>query len=314
MAPFEMRSAQRWPHDGSADFRIGFRVVLEAASVDTAPVPSPSKPAPSPAETAKPPTGKSAEPHETSAPGNPPKGAPSPMPPKGDVKTNQLAMKFVYISAGDFMMGTPNGAPGKRSDEAYHKVVLTKGYYLATTEVTQVQWKQVMGDEPSRFHGDENRPVENVSWTDALAFCKKLGAMDKKTYRLPTEAEWEYACRAGSKEQYAGGDEKSVSEMAWFGKNADKTTHPIGKKNPNAWGLYDMQGNVMEWCSDRFAAYKDGEATDPNSEVSPDERAPRVIRGGSWQRGMNEMRSAHRFQTNPKKRDDEIGFRVVMEP
>lgn len=141
--------------------------------------------------------------------------------------------------------------------EATHVVQIQREFYLGATEVTQKQWKAVMRANPSRFKGDD-LPVENVSWDDVIEFCKKLSQKEAKKYRLPTEAEWEYACRAGTEMRFStGDDEEELKKAGWFNGNSDKKTHPVGQKAPNAWGLYDMHGNVMEWCRDVYKDYPD---------------------------------------------------------
>jgi len=215
---------------------------------------------------------------------------------------NSIGMRFVPISTGTFTMGE-----GKTA----HKVTLTKAFELGQYEVTQEQYEKVMGKNPSRFTGPQN-PVENVSWDDAVEFCRKLSAMpaEKKAgyvYRLPTEAEWEYACRAGTKTTYSFGDSDSgLGEYAWYGKNSRKTTHPVGGKKPNGWGLYDMHGNVWEWCQDWYDDYPSGSVTDPTGAVSGDSR---VLRGGSFTGQTSGVRSAARFNLQPDLRYYLYGFR-----
>jgi len=176
-------------------------------------------------------------------------------------------------------------------DETQHEVTISKDYYLGVHEVTQAQYEKVMGTKPSYFQGDEikgsstNNPVESVSWLDAVEFCKKLSDLPEekaagRVYRLPTEAEWEYACRAGSKSAYSFGESsKSLGDYAWFDGNSNNQTHPVGEKKANAWGLYDMHGNVWEWCSDWYGEYPNGAVSDP---VGPREGSDRVNRGGGW--------------------------------
>jgi formylglycine-generating enzyme required for sulfatase activity len=171
-------------------------------------------------------------------------------------------------------------------------------------EVTQAQWEAVMGNNPSRFKGP-NRPVEMVSWDDAQAFIAALNRRnDGYVYRLPTEAEWEYACRAGSTGDYAG----KLDEMGWYEENAGRQTHPVGQKQPNAWGLYDMHGNVSEWCQDSYRLYPDGVVTDPQG---PSSDSNRVIRGGGWGYAAAYCRSAYRYGLSPGYRDLALGFRLV---
>ena len=173
----------------------------------------------------------------------------------------------------------------------------------------------MMGTNPSNFYflGPQN-PVENVSWTDAVEFCRKLSAMPaEKTaghvYRLPTEAEWEYACRSGTTTAYGFGDDASrLGDYGWFDGNSDSSTHPVGEKKPNAWGLYDMHGNVWEWCQDWYGDYPSGSATDPTGATSG---SYRVIRGGSWSNDARYCRSAYRSWRTPEARYNNLGFRVL---
>jgi len=175
-----------------------------------------------------------------------------------------MGMKFKLIPAGKFTMG---GLLPIEGDDA-HEVTLTKPFKMGVHEVTQAQYEQVMGSNPSKFEGADN-PVENVSWLEALEFCRKLSALPAEkaagnVYRLPTEAEWEYACRAGTTTQFSFGDDDSdLGDYAWYADNSDDKTHPVGSKQPNAWGLYDMHGNVWEWCLDWHGDYPSGAVTDP---------------------------------------------------
>jgi formylglycine-generating enzyme required for sulfatase activity len=162
-------------------------------------------------------------------------------PQQGTVWENSISMKLVWIAPGEFKMGSNDG---EDFEKPLHTVKITKGFYMGAFEVTQGQYQQVMGTNPSYFKG-ANLPVEQVSWDDAVEFCKKLSQKEGKTYRLPTEAEWEYACRAGTTTKFSFGDDESqLGEYAWYGKNSGMKTHPVGKKKPNAWGLFDMHGNV----------------------------------------------------------------------
>lgn len=240
--------------------------------------------------------------------------------------TNSIGMKLVPIPAGTFLMGSLEGEEGRGCYELQHKVTLTKNFYLGMTQVTQAQYKKVTGKNPSHFQGDEvsgrdssEFPVEQVSWDDAVKFCKKLSAMadEKKAgrvYRLPTEAEWEYACRAGTSTAYFfGDDEESLSDYAWFCRNSCERPHPVALKKPNAWGLYDMCGNVDEWCSDWWDEYPKGAVSDP---AGPKGGNIRVLRGGSWEFNAASCRSAKRSASAPADRDPGwdygYGFRVAL--
>jgi len=219
-----------------------------------------------------------------------------------------VKMEFVKISAGSFQMGSFNG---ESREKPVHRVTLTKPFWMAKTEVTQAQWKQIMGNNPSRFKGDQN-PVEQVSWNDAMQFCKKLTEREQQAgrlpkgwiYTLPTEAQWEYACRAGTTGKYAG----NLDEMAWYKSNSGKT-HPVGSKKPNAWGLYDMHGNVWEWCLDRYGKYPSGSVTDPSGASSG---SARVDRGGGWGRNASYCRSAFRGGNSPEYAGSRLGFRPIV--
>ena len=234
---------------------------------------------------------------------------------------NSIEIKLVLIPNGTFMMGSPVEEEGRYDNEVQHKVTISRDYYLGVTEVTQGQYEKVMGTNPSKFQkqvilnkDSSMYPVEKVSWEDAVSFCKRLSELpDEKTagrvYRLPTEAEWEYACRAESETAFHfGGSSKLSDDFAWFG-NSNKQTHPVGQKKPNAWGLYDMHGNVFEWCGDWFNEYPKGAVSDP---TGPKEGVLRVNRGGSWEFGAASGRSATRFFTAPFGRGDWIGFRVAL--
>jgi len=223
------------------------------------------------------------------------------------VDTNSIGMKLIEIPAGEFVMGGHNGRPN-------HKVQITRSFYLGQTEVTNVQWKMVMGSVPSEWK-DAERPVEHVSWDDALEFCQKLSTVPQEqaagmSYRLPTEAEWEFACRAGTTTRHWFGDDDSlVGNYAWLYWNSRGTTHPVGKKKPNPWGLYDMRGNVWEWCSD----WSDVTEYAPN-EIVVDPQGPsysaeskRVVRGGC----LGDNPDSFASESPPETRSRGIGFRVV---
>jgi formylglycine-generating enzyme required for sulfatase activity len=219
-----------------------------------------------------------------------------------------VKLEMILIRPGSFMMGSDNG---DTYEKPAHKVKITKPFYMGKFEVTQAQYQAVMGSNPSNFKGEGNLPVEIVSWDDCQAFLKKLNEkIPGKELRLPTEAEWEFACRAGSTMEYCFGDsENNLGEYAWFTSNSGQKTHPVGGKKPNAWGLYDMHGNVWEWCNDSFGDkyYESSPAEDPKGA---DSGAVRVLRGGSWNIEPGHCRSANRFGFVPSYRFSVVGFRV----
>lgn len=223
----------------------------------------------------------------------------------GTVVKNSSGMEFAFVPAGSFQMGSANGDP---NEQPVHQVTFARGFYLGRYEVTQAQWQKVMGNNPSKFSDcGENCPVEQVSTDDAQEFIKKLNAQnDGYQYRLPSEAEWEYACRAGTTGDYAG----DLNSMAWYTTNADYKTHPVGQKQPNAWGLYDMHGNVSEWLMDYQHNNYDGAPTDGSAwskTVSDD----RMERGGSWTFDAKRLRSAQRNEAPHDYRWKDVGFRLV---
>jgi formylglycine-generating enzyme required for sulfatase activity len=234
-------------------------------------------------------------------------GAP-PEPLAGDTVTSSLGMKFAWIPPGTFLMG------GDRYDDEkpVHRVRISRGFYLGAYPVTQKQWREVMGDNPSRFTGPD-RPVEGVSWDDCQAFCKRLNGRDGKSYRLPTEAEWEYACRAGTTTEYYSGDgEAALKKVGWYAGNSNWETHPVGRLEKNAWGLYDMHGNVWQWCQDWYHGPHDGAAAvDPRG---PDFGDYRIQRGGSWGSDAENCRAAYRAWDGPASRTDRVGCRVCLDP
>ncbi len=222
--------------------------------------------------------------------------------------TNELGMEFVLVQPGEFMMGSARAEAGHEVGEGpQHQVRITRGFYMGAHEVTQEQYAKVMGKNPSKFSGAEN-PVEQVSWHDAVEFCARL-SKEGRTYRLPTEAEWEYACRAGSTTAYCYGDDPGqLGEYAWYVVNSDEKTHEVGLKQPNAWGLHDVHGNVWEWCQDWFGDYERSPAEDP---AGPTSGTYRVVRGGSWFDYPLPLRSASRGRDSPSNRPEDHGFRVV---
>ena len=218
--------------------------------------------------------------------------------------TDSIGLTFVAISPGSFSMGT---------EQATHEVKITEPFELATCPVTQEQFQRVMGTNPSKFTG-LRKPVEWVSWRDAVEFCRKLSALPQEkaaghVYRLPTEAEWEFACRADTTTAYSfGDDDDQLQEYGWYAENSGSSTNPVGEKKPNPWGLYDMHGNVLEWCQDWYGDYPSSSVTDPTGAASG---SLRVYRGGSWNFNSDYCRSAIRFRRAPDFRNFYLGFRVL---
>ncbi|MBN1830525.1 MAG: formylglycine-generating enzyme family protein [Deltaproteobacteria bacterium] len=226
---------------------------------------------------------------------------------------------FVSIHPGTFLMGSTEYEVGRDSGEVLHEVTLTKGFYMQKTPVIQAQWRAVMGTNPSKFtEGGDDCPVENVTWHDCLKFIKTLNRKSDVVYRLPTEAEWEYACRSGSVESSAEGMimelfcgyDPSLDAVGWYCGNSDRRTHPVALKNANEWGLYDMHGNVFEWCQDWYGSYSPAKSID-SLMLWPG--SGRVIRGGSWFANAKNCRSAARLYWSPQSKSDFIGFRLVKE-
>lgn len=257
--------------------------------------------------------------------------------------TNSLGMKFVWIPPGSFVMGSPKdelekGSPMEnenrmgmkkligqdlfedmeKKETRQHKVTLTKGFYMGVYTVTQEQWQAVMGNNPSHFKGEKNLPVENVSWDKCQEFVKKLREKDTKPYRLPTEAEWEYSCRAGTKTAFYFGDTISTDQANYDGTHTygdggkgvyRKKTMPVGSFPANPWGLYDMHGNVWQFCQDWYGDYPQEDVVDPQG---PDKGNSRVARGGSWGNTPHQARSAHRGSADPMTRGTNDGLRVCF--
>ncbi|MBI5722744.1 MAG: formylglycine-generating enzyme family protein [Planctomycetes bacterium] len=223
---------------------------------------------------------------------------------------NKVTMKLALIPPGEFLMGSPKTEEGRGDNEGpQHEVIISRSFYMGVFEVTQEQYEAIIGKNPSNFRNPKN-PVEQVTWADAVEFCKKLSQKTGKTVRLPTEAEWEYACRAGSKTRFFFGDDSDkLGDYAWYFRNTPKPeTHPVGQKNPNPWGLYDILGNAWEWCSDFNGAYDDKKQTDPSGPKSGESR---VMRGGCRGNDVRYFRSALRDACAVS--DYSIGFRVVLE-
>ena len=222
--------------------------------------------------------------------------------------TNSIGTEFVLISAGEFDMGSPPNEAGRNHERPIHRVKISNAFYMSKYEVTQKQWYDVMDINPSYFEGD-NLPVEQVSWNDAQEFIRRLNVKEgTNKYRLPSEAEWEYAARAGTKTRYSFGDDSlELDEYAWYGSNSGSVTHKVGQKNPNPWGLYDMHGNVMEWVQDIYHSSYDGAPANGSAWEGDD--SDRVFRGGCVGYGAGCMRSGYRDRSTPDYRHVRLGFR-----
>jgi len=232
--------------------------------------------------------------------------------------SNSIGMKFVWIPPGAFMMGSPKEEEKRDAQEIQHKVTLTRGFYMGEYTVTQEQWKEIMGNNPSDFEGEINLPVDSVSWDDCQEFIKKLRVKDKKPYRLPTEAEWEYCCRAGTKTPFHFGETISTDQANYNGNlvygNGEKGAHrqrttPVGSFPANAWGLHDMHGNVFQWCQDWIGAYPQKDVVDPQG---PEKGNGRVLRAGSLGHAPWQCRSAFRAWNEPGNRSSDFGFRLCF--
>ena len=229
------------------------------------------------------------------------------------IRVGNVSFEMVKVEAGTFTMGCTSEQGGDcGSDESpYHRVTISSDYYIGKYEVTQELWQAVMGNNPSNFKGFD-RPVEMVSWNDCVEFCNELSRMTGRRFRLPTEAEWEYAARGGRKStnaKYSGSS--SVANVAWYTDNSGGQTHPVGKLRPNELGIHDMSGNVWEWCSDWYGSYGSGSQTDPYGASSGQDR---VLRGGSWRSLARGCRVSNRDDYGPGSRTGNFGFRVVLVP
>lgn len=214
-----------------------------------------------------------------------------------------VKIEMVWIPGGDFIMGSPSSDNERYAErEVQHQVIITNGFWMATTETTQKMWEQLTNSNPSKIMGS-NLPVEQVNWNEIQIVLKKIHLTDNK-FRLPTEAEWEYACRAGTTSPYAG----NRDAMTWHSENADRTTHRVASKNPNAWGLYDMHGNVSEWCSDWFTASIGTNAINP---PGPKNGERRVQRGGQYTGRVKHTRSSDRSSDEPNLKSFFVGFRFA---
>jgi formylglycine-generating enzyme required for sulfatase activity len=220
--------------------------------------------------------------------------------------------RFVWIAPGKFLMGSPETQLGHQGGEIYHSVTISKGFWISDHETTQSEYQSVIGSNPSHFLGPD-LPVETVTWNDAMAYCQELTIQERaaghitplQEYRLPTEAEWEYACRAGTTDGIYG----QLDAIAWWAPNSGHIANPVRTKQPNAWGLFDMIGNVSEWCSDWYANYPTDAVTDP---TGPSTGSLRIARGGSWSGIEMHCRAAVRFAFDPLTSGDSIGFRAVL--
>lgn len=229
--------------------------------------------------------------------------------------TDGIEYRMRRIPAGTFEMGSPADEKDRDPDEGpVRTVTISRPFYLGVYPVTQAQWEAVMGENSSWFKGDPERPVEQVSWADAQRFIEKLNAAGDGHFRLPTEAEWEYACRAGTTTRFFWGndiEEREVGEYAWYMDNTERASQPVGWKQPNPWGLHDMIGNVYTWCQDWYAPeYDTNSRVDPSG---PDSGLYRVIRGGSWHHWPRHLRSANRFRYAPTARFFHVGVRLAMD-
>jgi formylglycine-generating enzyme required for sulfatase activity len=220
---------------------------------------------------------------------------------------NSLGMRMVLVPAGSFRMGSPPAEPLRQEEELTRRVDLTRPFRIAGTEVTQQQWLALMPFNRSPQQGGD-LPVTSVSWEQAREFCRKLSRREGATYRLPTEAEWEYACRAGDGHPPAG---EELGAMAWYADNSEGTTHPVGLKKPNPWALHDLLGNAAEWTQDVYAPYPRVEP-DPNP-TGPAAGATRVVRGGSWRGFPPALRCAARTGVPESYQLSHVGLRVVQE-
>ena len=230
-----------------------------------------------------------------------------------NVKTfyaNGVSFEMVEVRGGTFRMGATSeqGSDAYDGEKPVHSVTLS-GYYIGKTEVTQALWKAVMGSNPSEFKGDD-LPVERVSWYDCQEFIRELNALTGQNFRLPTEAEWEFACRGGNNSRgYKYSGSNYIDNVAWYDGNSEDKTHPVATKLPNELGLYDMSGNVWEWCSDWNGKYSSGAQTNPKG---PYDGSYRVIRGGSWIFSVGYCRSSRRYNDIPMYRNYCFGLRLAL--
>ena len=226
---------------------------------------------------------------------------------------NGVSFEMVYVEGGSFDMGATTEQGGDANSDEYpvHSVTLSE-YYIGRCEVTQELWEAVMGSNPSCFIGAQ-KPVERVSWYECQEFVSRLNSLTGRTFRLPTEAEWEYAARGGKKSshyKYSGSG--NIGNVAWYKDNSgSSSTHPVGTKSPNELGIYDMSGNVWEWCSDRYGDYSAGAQTNPQG---PSSGSYRVLRGGSWYNSARLCRVSYRVNDDPGRSNYGLGLRLVLVP
>lgn len=225
--------------------------------------------------------------------------------------TTGVFLEWVQVPHGSFTMGSTRGLPLERPTR---EVMVHRPFYLGKYPITQSQWMAVMGSNPSQSLGGDWAPVDNISWDDAVGFCGALSRVIGKETRLPTEAEWEYACRAGTaSEFFFGDDQNALRDYAWFDLNSGPTTHAVGGLRPNPWGLYDMAGNVWEWCADVWHSDYDGAPCDGSAWAEDGATQPRrVLRGGSWNYDAYRCRCAYRSREWRHFATDHFGFRVVL--
>ncbi len=233
---------------------------------------------------------------------------------------NGVSFTMVYVQGGTFMMGATSeqGSDAHDNEKPAHRVTLSD-YHIGQTEVTQALWQAVMGSNPSYFKGNSQRPVEKVSWNDCQEFIRKLNSLTGQHFRLPTEAEWEYAARGGNKSRgYKYSGSNNISDVAWYGDNAwcdgnyndpNYGTHPVGTKSANELGIYDMSGNVFEWCQDWYGDYSSSSQTNPQG---PSSGSIRVYRGGSWYYYARYCRVAFRYGDGPGRRIGYLGLRLAF--
>ena len=238
---------------------------------------------------------------------------------RGKPFVNSVGMRFVNIPAGSFSMGSPTDELGRHEAEFQHEVVISQAFYLQTTEVTQRQWQTVMEKNPSEFQG-ENLPMQNISWNDIVKFIKRLNQLEGDTqYRLPSEAEWEYTCRAGSQSAFATGNltlpvsslDPNLDRLGWYELNSGEKPHKVATKAANRWGLYDMHGNVWEWNQDRYGGYPKFSRNGITDPTGPLTGRSRVFRGGGWLSAAKHQRCARRMRSLPRFKSSAVGFRVA---